>query len=66
MSIENDTVPEGMARIQCITTLSVWADVLGKSGQTVSRPLVLDEVAIIPRDQALERMKKNRHVVEIR
>ncbi len=54
-------VPEGMAKVQCITELRPWASVNGKD----LRPLNLDEVAIVPRAEA-EVLKKHRHAVEIR
>lgn len=58
----DDDVPEGMAKVQCITENRVWACVNGKE----ARPLLNDEVVLVPRNAELEKMKRNRHVVEIR
>lgn len=56
--------PSGLAKVQCITELRPWGTVTTADGATL-RPIELDEIVSIPRDQA-EIMKKNRHVVEIR
>lgn len=57
--------PSKTARIQCITDLGVWANVVVSPKETKLRQLKIDEVAVVNRDRALDAMKRNRHVVEI-
>lgn len=67
-------LPEGYARVQCISENRPWVDWLDKELKPVLdadknpsyRPLALDEVAVVPRNAALDRMKSRRLVVEIR
>lgn len=58
-------VPKGMARVQCITDRRVWLDVRTPGQPPGIRPLDLDEVAIVARDEGFAIARKNRHVVEV-
>lgn len=66
-------LPGHLVKIQCITDLRPWANVhVNHNGSWVSRdqknpnhaePLLIDQVAVIPKDAAYQKMVRNRHIV---
>lgn len=67
--VQNE-LPGHLVKVQCITGVMPWAEVHVHNGQawvrkdpTQAQPLQLDQVAVIPKDAAYQRMLKNRHIV---
>lgn len=67
---QSTALPAHLVKVQCITGVMPWAEVHINAGGTWQRkdkfqaePLQIDQVAVIPRDKAYERMLKNRHIV---
>ena len=63
-------LPGHLVKVQCITSCKPWAEVHVNNGTawvrkdpSQAQPLEIDQVVVIPKDNAYQRMIKNRHIV---